>query len=259
MELKQILEVVGYEGKPEELTEEKLRAHMMHSFVGKSVAHEIPEIQERITGTFFRKFNTRLKQTFGLTESEIEGKKVEDILDYTKNKYQTELDALREAGKSGKDKQVADLMKQLEEKDKSMNDYKTKLEQTAQEYENFKKQSDDTIREAQIRFHLKDFKGKIPFIDGITEVQRTGFDALISNKYQFDLENDQLVVKTKDGHRIDSKRGAAGKFADPLEIFEIEAAQNGLLKKNSTEKKVITFAPQNQNGVPSRVVRERVR
>lgn len=217
-------------------------------FVPKETAHEYDDVKAKVIGKRMGEINSQLV-AFGkaigqdVSYEKLKEKKVEEVLSDFSNVVSTRFQELESKAKDGHDKKLNDLQKELEEKSKSVTSYKEALEQVQTQLQEKESQFTNEIKNFKIQTKLKDVKASVNWVDGITDVQRAGFDTIIGSNYRFDLdENDNVVVTDKDGKLIPLK-DKAGAFADVNSVFASVAEQNGLVKKNNLDynKKVVTF------------------
>ncbi len=230
-------------------------------FVSKETAHTDEDIKNRVVGKRMGEITSKLVE-FGkalgqdVSFDKLRDKKVEDVITEFGSVVTTQLEQLQSKAKEGNDKKLNDLQKELEDKVKSLTSYKEALEQTqgllAEKESNFQSE----LKNYKVQTKLKDIRASIPFVDGITDVQRAGFETIINSSYKFDLdEKDNVIVTDKDGNLVPVK-DKAGVFADPTTIFTTVADANGLLKKNNLEnvKKPVTFERQTETAKDSKKV-----
>lgn len=175
-----------------------------------------------------------------LTLDEFNSKPLEDNIPELENILTTKLTEYETRMKSGNDKRLNDLEHQLQEKDKSIVAYKELAEKEAAEREKVTNEYQTGMRTFKINHQYEQLKGKLPWIDEPTDVQRIGFDTKVAQSYKFELdEKDQLQIFTSDGKPIPSKT-KAGQMADPLEVLEHELDVNKLKKNNNAKPNNIT-------------------
>lgn len=220
-------------------------------FVSKETAHTDEDIKNRVVGKRMGEITSKLVE-FGkvlgqdVSFEKLKDKKVEEVITEFSSVVTNSFEELKSKAKEGNDKKLNDLQKELEDKVKSLTSYKEALEQTqgllAEKESNFQSE----LKNYKVQTKLKDIRANIPFVDGLNEIQRTGFETIINRDYRFDLdEKDNVIVTDKDGNLVPVK-DKAGVFADPMTIFTTVAESNGLLKKNNLDnvKKPVTFERQ---------------
>lgn len=226
---------------------DKFKEKFNSKFIPLNEAHKYPDVASKVIGKRMGEITSKLVdfgKTFGIEETfdSLKEKKVEEAIDYFKETLSGKMGELKEASKSGNDKKVNDLTKQLEDMQKSISSYKEANEKLRSEYDGFKSQSENNIRSYKINHQIENLKNKISWVDDLTDVQRVGYDAALKTNYHFDLdEKDNLVVKDKEGKLI-QKKDKAGAFAEPFEILEQLAEANKLKKMNNATQKSSIFA-----------------
>lgn len=235
IEIKDLLPVLGLDGTdPNSLTIDTVKETIGKKFISRDVAHEDTEVNKKAVGRRMGAVTTKISQLFGIPHSQLEGKDVETILSEIQTSHTKAVEELSKKATEGNDKKVTDLMRELEDKNKSLQAYETQNKELRDSLKLEKTESEKKIRTFLLNSKLTEAKSGISFVDDITEVQKTGFDALLNTKYRFDLDDkmEKLVVKDHEGNPIKSKANP-GSFADPQEILSLEAEANKLLKKNN--------------------------
>lgn len=216
-------------------------------FVPRDKAHEFDDVKTQATGERMKMITAKLRQVLedvvpGVSFADLHNKRVEENLDFLKEKFTGIKTDLESKLKDGSDKRVNDLTKQMEDKDKTISAYKEANEKLSTEYDTFKTTKETDIKKYKIGHQLNEVKSRIAFRDDVTDIEREGFNSYLNNNFQFDLdEKDNLLVKDKEGKPILNKK-AAGKISEPFDIMSEIAESNKLMKKNNAEqgaKKVI--------------------
>lgn len=223
---------------PEELAEKELdeiKTGFFDKFVARAVADSDPDIVNRITGKRTGILTNLSKQEFGLQESEVTGKSIEDVLKMGSAKLKNELKTLKEQleGKMPDSKEWEEKIGAIA---KERDQFKTMAETLGQEFEGFKTTAMNNEKNLKIGFVLNSVRSGIEWSDAANDLAKKGFDAHINENYKFDFdEKGDLAVFGKDGNKIDN--GKKTGFLTPAEVFKKEAAQHGLLKMAPTPPK----------------------
>jgi molybdopterin converting factor small subunit len=238
MELKEILEKldlpaeIAESDKPEEAFVNAFKA----KYISKEMALNDKDIVSKVSGKFFGPLNTKLKQVFGFTHSEIEGKKIEEIIDMGGEKFNTEISTLKETATKGNDEKLSSLTEELDKAKKSAHKYKTDLETLSTTYQQDQEKWKGELKNHKVNYILNTEKSKVPFIDGISPVQKAGYETILKEKYIFDIDDQENPVvydaKTKEPIQNPKK---VGSYYGVKDVLEIEAASNGLLKQNNVK------------------------
>lgn len=208
-------------------------------FLTKEAALEDEDIVNKVTARRIGEISSKVLPVFKLVDPDISLNKLkegrlEDHFKTLEEKARTTFEELKSKASAGNDKKLSDLEKQLEDKDKSILSYKELNERITGEFESYKNETGNSIKSYKINHQLEQAKSKLAWVDDMTDVQRTGYNALLGSKYQFDIdEKDNVVVVGKDGKRIQSKNKAD--FASLDEILALEADENKLIKKNNAK------------------------
>ncbi|MDB5283611.1 MAG: hypothetical protein JWO06_2686 [Bacteroidota bacterium] len=258
-QLKQIASLLGFQlDDPSTFDINQFKTHFAEKFISKEAVLNDEDISARITGKRLGAFETKFVRAFGLNSEEVKGKKLEEILDTAVSKHNVQLEGLRKKLSAEADERILQLSTQLEEKDKGYQDATKLLGETQLEFENYRNQSDSKFSSYKISDKLSKVYARINFIDGFErdEVRKTGFNTVISKKYQFALDDkDELIVTDNQGDRIKHPT-KAGEFIDPQTVLTAEAETNNLLKKNNAKSPTVvskTIQPEikkNLTGLP---------
>jgi len=237
IEVKQVIEALGISGIDEEkVTIDDIKSHIGQNFILRANAEKDEELKTKFTGSVLGKLTTKAAQEFDLPSSEVKGKKMEEIFEMVKGRYQATIKELEEKAGHGNDKKLEELTKQL-------TDYKAKYEAVeagkntlAEELEKTKAEAEGKIKSFKLNDIVTRAKSAIPFSDEFTkdQLKRNGFESLIASSYVFDIdENDKPIVRSKADNKIVMSPTAPANFASIEEVLKLEAEKNGVLKKNN--------------------------
>jgi len=235
MELAEIKQFLGLPDEVDSL--DKFKEHFNSSYISKDKAHLDDTVYNKAAGDVLRRVGSKVSQNFGdfgIKTTDFEGKNFYEVLDGLGASVKTKFQELQES--QGKpDKRYADLETQFNTVKQEKDQYKSKLDEVVGQFDQFKAQKDNEVKTWKVGIKLNDVKSQIPFVDGLTDIQRKGFESVLS-EYQFDLdEKENLIVKDKSGNFVPSKQ-KAGSFADALELMDMLAEANGLKKKNNAKE-----------------------
>lgn len=250
-----LAEVKQFLGLPDEVDSlDKFKEHFNTTYVNKDKAHLDEQIKSKATGDVLRRISSKVANEFadyGIKTTDFEEKPFEEVMKVAASNVRAKITELSET--SGKpDARIqaleADLTKTKAEKEQ----IKLQWETTASEFDTFKSNKENEVKTWKITNLVKEAKSKIPFVDGMTEIQRTGFEAVVNSNYIFDLDGDNVVVKDSKGNFVPSK-SKAGQFATVDEVLDMVADANGLKKKNNVQQPVRQVpVPDNQRTVTPR-------
>ena len=243
-----LLQFIGVENIETEDDFNSFKESFNTRFVPRETAHRDEGIAKTIIGKRMGEITSALNdfgKSVGLDVSyeKLKEKTIEDNIADFKDMIGGKINELSTKAKDGNDKKVNDLLKQIEEKEKSLHSYKEANEQLTGKMAETETMFSQKINDFKVGSQLKDMKSSIAWVDGINDVQRAGFDALLSSKYKFNLgEGDKVEVTDTDGNLIPLK-DKAGQFADAKTVIQQLAEENGLVKKNnaSTDKKKVVY------------------
>jgi len=205
-------------------------------FVSREVAAEDEEIKNKVTGKVLGALETKMKREFGLTEEEVRGKKVSELIELAGVRVKSNVEALTaelEAAKKGSNgtEEIAKLQSDLnaaklraKENEDLATANATKLEEATNI---FAKEKGGIL----VGYKLEQIKASIPWAESANEYTRKGFDFAIKENYIFEEENGELIVTDKTGNRIQNEKKTG--FIKPDELLKSEADKAGLLKKAS--------------------------
>jgi hypothetical protein len=233
MEIQELFEGIGYKPEdPEKVTRQDVVDFLNENFVKRTEARNDPDLIKSIKGSAAAELFKELKGKVGEDFVDFKDLNIKDALGAVVEKYNASLEDVRKSSKEGQSKQVLDLQAKLEDLTRSLGDFKGANEELKNKNSELEKGFEAKIREFKISSKRKDIETGIPWSDSLTDVQRAGLKSVLNENYVFDLEGDDFVVKSKDGHKIKNEK-KAGEFYTPAEVYEQVAEANGLLKKNN--------------------------
>jgi hypothetical protein len=248
MELKDVLEAIGFQGDAEGLDREKLVQHINQSFVPRDKAFEDEGVRKQAFGRVFGEISGKLAPILGKSKSEIQemgNDKAFEALGETFAGLNTKLTDVEAKAKEGQSKQVLDLEDKLADYEKSLGQYKTAAQEAREAAEAALADRDKGIHTYKLEVRKKDIFGSIPWSSEVNEFTRKGIEFEFNDKYVMDLdEKDEPIVKTRSGELIpDPKK--AGAFLGPKDVLTSLAEKAGALKVNNAGKAEERKAPAN--------------
>jgi len=248
----ELAEIKQFLALPDEIDSlDKFKEHFNSSYISKDKAHLDDEVKRKATGDVIRRISSKVANElgdFGIKTTDFEGKPFEEVISVAAQNAKQKIQELTES--QGKpDKRYQDLETQFSTLKQERDQYKTKLDETVGTFESFKAQKENEVKTWKVGIKLQDVRSKVPFVDGLTDIQRKGFESVLG-EYQFDLDDkDELIVKDKNGNFVPSKQ-KAGAFADAYELMDTLAEANGLKKKNNAkepERKTVEIHKEESN------------
>ena len=256
METKEILTKLGFKGDPE--NQEEVNNFLNKEVVNVGVASEhetVKELLKKEHGRAKGAAETAVKRAFrdqlgvDLSDAELEGKKLDDILGEAATRVKEKIASL-EAQKGGKsDKEVEALNKEIEKLKGQNKDNMNLLEQTRaelqekeKEYSNFK----TTLTKSE---RLNKAWGSVKMVDDKYKVR--GFQAEFNDKYKVELANegdnskDGLVIKDANGNRVTHNND----FITLADLIAKEASEAGVMQKSNPGKKRVELSPEELDGL----------
>ncbi len=247
---------------------DEIKDSFHETYIARKMAVSDEDIKNRINGESARLVVDYLQKGFELSNDDVKDKSVFDVFDTGMKIQGKKVDALSEQIKTPAE--GADQIKKLEEDLKSANEKTTiavEGQQTAnKQLEDKQVEFDGQMKQSKINMLLNNELGKLTFRDDINEIEKKGFNSLISEGYKFDLgDNGNLTVTDIEGNGVQNEKKTEHLTAG--QVLSMEANTNKLLKLNngtqttqpikpSNNGQAITidaFGPQNgqqQNGQP---------
>lgn len=250
---KDLKEFAHYMGIDTEKAEslEKAKEQIGAEFIRKSMLKDSKEMNDAI-GARMGSIEVAVKRLarengVELPSDLISGKKVEEVITIAENKL-----------KETYAQKITDLQKQIEDKDSSKiigewQEKYTKLEATKKDLENMTitlKTELDTTKQNSLKaineFKIADINKRaldsIPYSKEVTDIAKTGFRAILSEKYALDLdENGNPYIKDKQTNSRIPNPTKMGEFMTPEDVYKMEAEKNNLLTKVDANQKSNTF------------------
>jgi hypothetical protein len=215
-------------------TMEQLGQELEKSWVHRKLATTDPEIKKSLFGEVFSKLNTKAVQNFkefGITQAEIKDLKFEEVLDMVKSKAEAKLQEAQAASTQGADDRVKTLSEQLEAMKKETAAERKLREDATKALEDERAALSAKERGWMLDQARKNALSKVPIIDDANPATLKGFQVILAEKYQHDLdEQGNLVFKDLSGNPIQNEKKTG--FATAEEILLREADEMKLLKKS---------------------------
>jgi len=237
IEVKDLAEILGLK-VDDKTTAEDAKTFLDEKFVSREHAPKDDKIIAAIFGKRVGEIRTKVKQLGEFDAKELDALEPIQLIEKLNEKFTSQLTAAQEAAKGGKDKQVTDLEKLIEDKDKSLKAYKEGLKEKEEKINELTTTYTDGLKTYKTNHKLDELKSKIPFVEDYSkkEVLRTGFEALLKTKAKFSLnDKDELEVYSSDGNPIKHPK-KTGEFLKPDEFLLQLAEEQGLIKKNNGQQ-----------------------
>lgn len=219
------------------------------------------------TGFLSGKLTTKLKRDYKLESSEIEGKSIEEIIDLTIQKSESEKEELK--------KQITDPGEGLKEIQAQLEKTKAQLDQEKEAKKLALKALEDKDKEYNTKElnrkkeeAFEDILGRVrkgeegkrkPLI-ALSEEQEFFYKNKLKDSFELDFEDGKVILTDKEGKKVPNPN-KAGEFLDPLDAFYQIAEEKKYVQNNAggkVEKDIIDFVkkPEQQpiSGVKERVL-----
>lgn|SRR3990167_3514970 len=251
MELKPeaILTYLGFEADKVK-TDEEFKAQFEAKFGIRDQLLKDTTFTSKIFGQRLGSIEAKLKshsKKMGIdfTPEEIKDKPVEDIMELSFTK-------IAEMAKKAMEDMEKSIKAPVEEQAKTWKDmvsvYESKIKdtegllaKTANDLETSKKEYANKVKVDNINNFKNTALGKLEFKQDISPVEKMGFESVLNDKYDFDLDENQspFIKDKKTGQRIASKK-VIGQFMTADEIFQDELIANKLAKINKDGGKIVS-------------------
>lgn len=225
MDIKELLDVLDL---PVELAEKEIgeaKTVLHEHWVNRKVAHTDEDITKAVIGKRMNVIEQTIGKEYGLTADEMKDKKVEDLIGIGAKKFKTEIQTLKESASPDTkewDKKLSTLQKEKDTLQQMLKDNEQIILQKDQEYTGI-------IKTITLNTKMEKLKSGIEFSETATELSKKGFDAVLNEKYKWDLdESGEIVATDLNGEKIPNEKKTA--FLSPLEVLKLEALNNNILK-----------------------------
>lgn len=238
----QILKALKLDGKTFE-TEEEFVAEFGKSY--NPVGAPVDDVtKERIVGGLVGTIKTAVKRELkerGIDFSFDDSKKVYDsLIDGIRTLAETkdsEILTLKEKSGDGNDEKLKTLSADLDKWKNKYNEEKTARETAIADAQNKFQEYEGKIKTTKKDFLLTKTKEQsVKWKQGASELEKRGFETLLNEKYNFDLdESDNLIATDKQGKQIPNPK-VAGQFLSLPEVLEMEGVAQKVWEVNSHAK-----------------------
>jgi len=208
-----------------EKTVDDFKTYLQSTWIHRDMVESDKELIDKIYGRRLGAINTELIKNFkdfGVSKADTEGKKIEDLLKLASSKVNEKIKELNEnAGKSD-DKKLEDLQTKLNALTEKYQLSENAVLAANQEKEKLSNDFNSKMKEFKLNTVFNNVKSAIKWKDDITEVEKIGFDAMLKNKYRFDVdEKENPIVLDGDGNKVKNQKATA--FISLQELVEKEA------------------------------------
>lgn len=173
-------------------------------------------------------------------QDEIKDKKLEEWVglgvDKLKNTYEGQIKDLEGKASGGGSKDIEKLKSEYEGQIQSLSKKYSELEDlhntSKEEWQSAVSEKDNQLKTVKLDIHKKNLMGQLKLKQGISDLEKRGFEATLNEKLRFDFDDKgDFIVTNTNGDRIkdDSKHG---EFADPLSAVKSVAVESGVWETN---------------------------
>lgn len=236
-----ILTYLGFEADKIK-TEDDFKAQFDSKFGVKDLLLKDPAFTGKIFGQKVGAIETKIKSNakkmgVEFAPEEIKDKGVEDILELSFQKIadlnKKAMEDIEKTSKGSVEEQVKVWKEKYQATESKLKDTEGLLTKTSSEFEGFKKDQQVRAKNEAINNFKKAHLGKLEFKQDITPVEKMGFESVLAEKYEIDIDEAEgpFPKDKKTGQRIPSKK-QVGKFMSFEEILHEELIANKLAKIN---------------------------
>jgi hypothetical protein len=216
-----------------EKTVDDLKGFIQSNYINRAMAPEDKDLRAKVAGRALGGISTFLKSEAGFDNTDVKDLKPEDIFLKYKAKVEAEIKELKEKQGQPADAAIKDWEAKYQKIEKDLNDYKSMAATNLEGWNTEKANAAKQIKSFKLGNIIEGAKSKITFKDGISQIEKEGFESYISKNYKIDLnDNDEVEIYTSKGDRVKTDTG--NQFMKLDDLFLTEAKKNNLLKLNNT-------------------------
>lgn len=239
MELKEITEYLGINAD----NLEAFKTEFDKEFVKQSNITEDTESVKKILGKTFNTLETEIKKVAKGFELEVDfnseslkGTKVTDKLKFVVSeidkKNKSIIDELTVKAGQGNDERIKELEEKYSKAIGKAKDYEGLLKTRNAEFETFQASAKEENKKIKLDIFKQQALSNVKFKADINEVEKAGYLAIINQKYNIDLdENEKPIVFNKENKRIPNTK-VNGSFLELEDVLQSEAVANKLFLLN---------------------------
>lgn len=238
MELKDLLNFLNIEDVTDETDFDEFKKKFNERFaLASSIEEEKGKLGERM-GIAEKEIKKLFKsQGVEFEEGETKDKSLEEIVKIGSEKltesHQSKIKELKDAAGKTDDKKLKELEAKLEKQQSQWDQDREQLDKVKSELDEKQQNWEQEKTTWKINEQVKSAKSKIPVIDKISEIQKRGFDSLISDKAKFELDEEGSVwpVDPKTGKKFENP-DKTGEYLNLESFLKNQAIEAGIYKQN---------------------------
>ena len=153
---------------------------------------------------------------------------VEDLFDKGISKLKDQIAKTPGDGKKADEK----LLQQIADLESERNRYKQSFQEKETEFNEFKTTVETEKKNFKVNSTLQSAMDKVKWDKHVNDFTKKGFVGELKSQYKFDVDDDRIVVRDKEGNRVYDPNKAA---SDPLsveQVFELEAKKAKLWEQS---------------------------
>lgn len=237
-----LIKALGYD--PEKIkTEDDFKNAVSADFIRRDNAHDDPDITNKIVGKNLQQIEKAVMshiKDLGVDVTEDNFKEAKNTYDkikigmgLVKTYHETSISEL----KSLAEKKGGEAVKEWQEKygkaEQKLKDFETMNQTLAKQLEDAQNNGKNELKNYKINDARNKAFGKAIFMDGITDLQKIGFDTVFNNKYVIDLDEkgDAFIFEKATNKRV-SNPAVVNTFMSIEDVLKMEIELNKLGKTN---------------------------
>ena len=229
------------------------------TFISRVMASKDDDIVNDILGRKLGNIETKLKSEFDLSVDDVKDKKIEEILSLVGENHKKsldeknkEIDKLKDTSTS--DEKVDKLQKDFDTLTETKNKFETDLQTSNKDKEELVENHKKELNHIETKTLFNNIKSEIPFADSVTSLTKTGFFTMISDKYDFKLEEGALIPTDKKGEKIPNPKNTG--FLNTEDVLLFEGGENKLLKQNDAQPQKPKVSDSQDNSNTNELIRK---
>lgn len=237
-----LIKALGYD--PEKIkTVDDFKATVGTDFIRRDNVHDDPEITNKIVGKNLQQIEKAVIshiKDLGVEVTEEHFKEAKNTYDkikigmgMVKTYHETSTNELKGLA----EKKGGEAAKEWQEKygkaEQKLKDLETMNQTLAKQFEEAQLNGKNELKNYKINDARAKAFGKVTFKDGLTDLERTGFETIFNNKYVIDLdENGQEFIFEKGTNKRIPNPSVVGTFMSIEDVLKMEIEANKLGKTN---------------------------
>lgn len=255
-----LIKALGYD--PEKIkTEEDFKNFVNTDFIRRDNVHNDDEITNKIVGKNLQQIEKAMLshiKDLGVEMTDEDFKEAKNTYDKIKigmSKVKAFHETSTNELKGLAEKKGGEAAKEWQEKyakaDARALENETAVKTLRTQLDEKEKWAKDQVKNYRIEDARKSAFGKVTFKDGLTDLERTGFETIFNSKYVIDLDDKEqpIIYEKGTNKRIDNK-AVVGTFLNVEDVLKMEIELNKLGKTNPHAGSGTVVKPDPFNPIP---------